>query len=74
MRAFIVSKRCSGCGVCEYLCPGVFEMNGNTAEVWADPVPREAEAFAEQAAQECLPGAILVIDDGAPDLWQASRS
>lgn len=67
MRATVDSKLCTGCGICEVVCPEVFRMNGDgrnpLAVVRGEPVPEEAIKFCRDAKYCCKPGAILIIED-----------
>jgi len=50
-----------GCGVCESICPEVFQMGeDNIAKVLQDPVPESLEDTAREAAQSCPEEAIRV--------------
>lgn len=58
MKAKVDSGKCDGTGVCEQMCPSVFKVNGDTAEVMVDDVPSDAEDTCRQAMQGCPTGAI----------------
>ncbi len=53
MKAKVDQELCTGCGLCPDICPQVFEMDGDTAAVKADPVPPDAEDDAREAAESC---------------------
>lgn len=63
MRAIVDKDTCIGCGLCPDTCPEVFEMNGDKAEVKADPVPAAAEESCRDAASQCPVEAIKIEDD-----------
>ena len=48
-----VNEDCTGCGVCEHVCPEVFELDGDMAKVIADPVPASEEENCRSAAESC---------------------
>ncbi len=57
----VVSEDCIGCGVCEGMCPDVFEIGDDgLAHAIVDEVPADAEADAEAAAESCPVSAITV--------------
>jgi ferredoxin len=60
MRAIIDKDTCTGCGLCPDLCAEVFEMDGDTASVHANPVPQGAEECAQEAADDCPVEAISI--------------
>lgn len=53
MKAIIDADECTACGVCEEICPEVFELGDDTAEVKGDAVPEDAEESCKEAAEEC---------------------
>ena len=55
-----VNEDCSACGLCEETCPEVFEMADDIARVIADPVPKDAEDRAREAAEDCPSEAIKI--------------
>ena len=59
MRA-IVDDNCTGCGLCYQICPEVFQLSDDIAEVIADPIPKEVQDTAQQAADECPVDAITI--------------
>ena len=48
-----VNDDCSACGICEDICPEVFELGDEIAEVKVNPVPSEHEESVREAAEEC---------------------
>ncbi len=48
-----VNDDCSACGICEDICPEVFELGDEKAEVKVNPVPSEHEESVREAAEEC---------------------
>lgn len=60
MRARIENDDCIACGLCEEICPEVFEQGDEVAEVIADPVPAGAEGCAKEAAESCPTDAIII--------------
>ncbi len=56
-----VSEDCIGCGVCEGLCPDVFEIGDDgVAHALIEEVPADAEADVQAAAESCPVSAISV--------------
>jgi ferredoxin len=53
MKAVLDKDLCTGCELCTQTCPEVYEMDGDTASVKADPIPSGSEECAKQAADEC---------------------
>jgi ferredoxin len=60
MRATVDKDTCTGCELCTQTCPEVFRMEGDVAFAFVDPVPKEYEELAKQAADECPVTAITV--------------
>ncbi len=60
MEAKVNRDVCTGCGLCVETCPEVFEMEGDTAVVKANPVPTEVEDSCREAAEGCPVEAIVV--------------
>ncbi|WP_338001160.1 ferredoxin [Acetobacterium malicum] len=61
MKAKVDRDTCVGCGLCESVCPKVFEMNNDSiAEVIAEVITPENEACALEAQDECPVSAITV--------------
>jgi ferredoxin len=57
-----VNDDCSACGICEDICPEVFELGDEKAEVKENPVPAEFEDKVREAAEECPVEAIEVSE------------
>ncbi len=61
VRVSVDPEKCMGCGVCESICPEVFQMgDDNIAKVLQDPVPEALEDSAREAAESCPEEAIQV--------------
>jgi ferredoxin len=61
MRAEVTDDRIA-CGLCAEICPEVFEMGDELAEVKVDTVPPDSEGAARDAADQCPVDAINVMD------------
>ncbi len=48
-----VNEDCSACGICEDICPEVFELGDEIAEIKTNPIPAEYEEKVREAAEEC---------------------
>ncbi|MGB4681096.1 MAG: ferredoxin [Dethiobacteria bacterium] len=57
-----INDECSACGVCEDICPEVFELGDEKAQVKVNPVPEEYEDKVREAADECPSEAIEIIE------------
>jgi len=55
-----VTEDCVACGRCIDICPEVFEMGEDTAQVTVDPIPEEFEGATREAADDCPVSAIVV--------------
>ncbi len=55
-----VTEDCIACGRCIEICPEVFEMGEDIAQVKVDEVPTESEEAAQEAADECPTSAIVI--------------
>ena len=73
MNARVQCELCSGCGVCEVLCPEVFEMGGETARAKSPRVPADAEGFCLEAAWTCPQRAIMLknLECGVAEEWRS---
>lgn len=60
---FTVNENCIGCSLCTGLCPDVFTMNEEDLSVAIEgDVPKQAEASAIKAMEECPVSAIEQVD------------
>lgn len=55
-----VTEECIACERCVEICPEVFQMGEDIAEVKVDEVPEGKEDAVRQAAEECPTSAIEV--------------
>jgi ferredoxin len=55
-----VTEDCIACGRCIEICPDVFEMGEDLAQVKVDEVPEEFQEAAQEAADECPTSAIVI--------------
>jgi ferredoxin len=62
MRAIVDPEKCIGCALCVQICPQVFRMNDDKAEVHLDPVPAELVNKCAQAADEQCPVSAISIE------------
>ena len=53
MKAIVDKDTCTGCGLCEELCPEVFARADDVAKVKVDVVPADAEDTCKEAADTC---------------------
>ncbi|OHD67927.1 MAG: ferredoxin [Spirochaetes bacterium RBG_16_49_21] len=60
MKAKVDPDTCTGCELCTQTCPEVFKMEGDVAVAYVNPVPKEYEDLAKQAADECPVEAISI--------------
>ena len=58
MRLIVDPDACTGCGECEEICPEVFEVADELAEVIEDPVAPGHEEAALEALEACPMDAI----------------
>ena len=62
MQAYIDPEACTGCGLCADICPEVFEMGDDIAEVIAEPIPKASEESSREAEESCPTEAITLED------------
>jgi len=56
-----VDDSCIGCGLCEDVCPEVFELRDDgLAQVIVNDIPEQAEGCAQEAADSCPVDAISI--------------
>jgi ferredoxin len=55
-----ISEACVSCGLCVDICPDVFEMGSEYAQVKMASIPAEFETAVRQAADECPVSAITI--------------
>ena len=61
MRAKVDRDACISCGLCESICPEVFELDDESISVVkVDPIPEEYEDCTKEAEDECPTDAIHV--------------
>jgi ferredoxin len=61
MKAYIDKDQCTGCGLCESTCPGVFRLaEDDLAEVYVDEIPASDVDAAMDAREDCPVSAITV--------------
>jgi len=60
VKAVVDPGPCSGCGVCEDLCPAVFIILDGVAKVRINPVPPANEQACRDAARDCPVDAIKI--------------
>lgn len=62
MKVKIDESLCTGCGICETICPDVFEINeeGISQVIADDPCSYEC---CSEAAENCPEEAIIIEDD-----------
>ena len=57
-----VTQDCIACGRCVEICPEVFEMGDDIAQVKMSPVPADHEGAVREAADECPTDAITISE------------
>jgi len=63
MKAYVDRDKCISCGLCETLCPDVFELDDESISVVkVDEVPADCETCAIESQEECPTDAISVED------------
>lgn len=61
MNANVDKNTCIGCGTCPAICPEVFKMDDDgLASAYVDPVPKDNEGSAQEAADACPTSAIHI--------------
>ncbi|OHB74579.1 MAG: hypothetical protein A2Z25_16335 [Planctomycetes bacterium RBG_16_55_9] len=60
MKVKVNQQLCIGTGVCEQICPEVFEVKEGISRVKGDNVPPEFERRCTDAIQGCPTGAISI--------------
>ena len=55
-----VTEDCTACGLCTEICPDVFQMGDEYAEVQVDEIPDDLKEEAEEAADSCPVDAIIL--------------
>ncbi len=60
MKAYVNPDTCIGCTLCTQACPEVFQMKGEKAVAYKDPVSERARECARQATEECPVQAITL--------------
>lgn len=60
MKAIVDVDTCTGCGLCASMCPDVFELSGDVAEVKVDEIPEDVIESAEDTADSCPVDAISI--------------
>lgn len=60
MKTRVDEDTCIGCGLCEEVCPEVFEMEGDKAVVKVEVVPDGTADACRNAADQCPVTAITV--------------
>ena len=53
-------EKCAGTGACAYLCPDVFEIDGDHSRVKQIHVPLDYVESVRKAAECCPTGAIII--------------
>lgn len=62
MKAKVNSELCNGTGLCEQMCPEVFELKKGMSTVKVEEVPSYAEQGCREAAEGC-PTEVISIED-----------
>jgi len=61
MKAYVDREKCISCGLCESLCPDVFELDEESISVViVDEIPADSESCAIDAQEQCPTEAISV--------------
>lgn len=62
MKAIVDENLCIGCGICEAICPDVFELEDGIAKVKVTPVSEANAGDCREAAESCPVEAISIED------------
>ncbi len=66
MKVRIDADVCTGCGLCEDICPEVFELKDEglvgVAAVIVDTMPEEFESVCREAMNICPDEAIVIVE------------
>lgn len=57
-----INDDCTSCGLCEDICPEVFELGDEKAVVKVDAVPEEHRDACREAAEDCPVEAIEILE------------
>ena len=57
------AERCTGCGLCESICPEVFEVGDDGISRVIDPSGCDEAGCCDEAADSCPDGAISLRED-----------
>lgn len=61
MKAYVDRDTCIGCGLCEEICPEVFQLDDESiSTIIAEMIPEESEECAKETEDECPVSAITV--------------
>ena len=55
-----ITEECIACERCVEICPAVFQMGDEYAEVQENPISEQYESDVRQAAEECPTSAIII--------------
>lgn len=55
-----ITEDCISCGVCVDICPEVFDLGSDYAEVKLNPIPEEYQSDVKEAAGDCPTSAIII--------------
>lgn len=62
MRASINPQLCTACGLCQEICPDVFEVSGGVTEATPCKLKPSSEALCKNAAEHCPNQAITIFE------------
>ncbi len=61
MKACVDKDACIGCGLCQAICPEVFQLNDEgISEVIVDEIPEDLIESAKEAEAQCPTAAITI--------------